>query len=64
MGDVVSLADKRRERETKVPPKPKETTKEPTLEMRLDKIRASITRINELIAELRRMNHDATDCRR
>jgi hypothetical protein len=66
MGDVVSLAAKRRElqaQQSKAPPKSRET-KEPTIEERIERIRASIVRINTLIQELKEMNHDATDCRR
>ena len=73
MGDVVSLAAKRRERdrhsvggrerEAKAPSKPKET-KEESIEIRIERIRASIVRINGLIQELKEMNHDAIDCRR
>jgi hypothetical protein len=64
MGDVISLAAKRRAREQpKAPSKPKETTTE-SIEVRIERIRASIVRINGLIKELKEMNHDATDCRR
>ncbi len=71
MGDVISLAAKRREkdrhsvgvREAKAPPKSRETREE-SIEVRIERIRASIVRINTLIKELKEMNHDATDCRR
>jgi hypothetical protein len=76
MGDVISLAAKRREKDRhsvgvrelqaqqpKAPPKPQETTTE-SIEVRIERIRASIVRINGLIQELKEMNHDATDCRR
>jgi hypothetical protein len=70
MGEVISLAAKRREkqahsvgvRETKT--KPKEIVKEPSIEERIERIRASIVRINGLIQELKEMNHDATNCRK
>jgi hypothetical protein len=64
MGDVVSLAAKRREMQAKAPPKSQETSKEPSIEERIERIRASIVRINTLIQELKEMNHDATNCRR
>ena len=64
MGDVISLAAKRRAREQpKAPPKSRET-KEESIEVRIERIKASIVRINTLIQELKEMNHDATDCRR
>jgi hypothetical protein len=60
MGDVVSLAAKRKEKEAKTQPKLRET-EEDSIEVRINRIRASIVRIDALIQELKEMNHDATN---